>query len=1790
MADYSNDQQEADPHLEEAMISHQYFLWRQGLISDWPRPNSSSADDAHDAHDDGGASWRTRDALTSILGTDASIVKSDSGLTAVEVSLLAADQRNQHNQLLDHHGSSSSSSANLAVPVASILAPLLPTKNNTNNANNESHHQEANKQQLNVEHVRRALDAAAFAIVRGNQRQQQAAQLAPASASTNSASNILLNSKTEQGEGAQGNKSSNYDPPLIMAMEAIRIARITSLGEASSGSTKSVPPFLKKNNTIPWFHVPVQQATSRTGGVSAASASVASSSSKPPADVPSSVMSDKSEGIISDGKKKISDIVSVKKEHEKADTKKRSNPSAVGDVSSTVGNVALKNKRIKLEQKARTLSPSSSTKETAMLGKQKKEPKVIVDTPNTNTKKSKTVVSGKKGTATSSSSSSKHSLLKSPITSHKSKKITRSPSSITEDGASSSSVGMKNNATVSRAIISAAAAGVFQELHPDCDANDNNHDVVTAATEREISKITASDNNLGTTPGEEMNKMEPNNNLGHDSSTVKTGKKASSPNSRNNVKDEEDEQVNNMDGVVAQAKRLGNRVLDQSKGAARRGDQRREFRMDAALSKIVGRGGGGLGPTFVSQGQDEARTRKSAGGRNPFLVSPAHTLPLVVPNPFLVFSSDENAGVDNHYKGGDSVDMDLVKGPVIAPFQKKSLNDAEWTESCLPRMLAILNKGAGHAILHDRQWNDRSFRIANLLQNMATSSLPPREQSSTQRALYPNYGPHLVVTSSGEDFDKFAAVFGQLGHGLHSTVFKKGDRSSRRGCNFPTASSDDDVLLRVLPYHGSKAQRRQLRKHFGSVSPSPESHFSFLGGLPDSPFHVILTTYSELVEDYAHFCQIPFQVVVLDDGMSWLGCSHSDPHGKIGKVWNSGLWNNFDFGSGRAGVAVDGGQISTSWDFSKDAVGLDAGDKPKISSSSVSGSVGERNSRGKLPIGLTARHRILLASSMHAQYRGQIYKAPVLGLLSFLAPQFAEAVRDDWERSRLFSCKKSMAYIRTMIARLIVVYAGDAIVRDPNDLIVQSLKSLNGELPLPSLNNRIAQEDEGLDKLIKSQKIVHSRKFAVAWFQPFSSIRKELGIMSFDSILTAVKRSNAMGFACEEAVTASSLTASGAGGCVVGLSAYRPAVRCGRCFSSEQGLKQHIASSHAPPGTWLCRSCGGDCGTSQARAHHERTCKVPRRLIVKKSQGGDAPTVGQVIKPSRGRKKKESKNNAMSEKKSVKDAGRSKRVIGYKGVWVLTNGKYFVKVDDKPLMDDHSEKETSLLFDTADAAGKKYDEIITERGNMQDVKLNYKSDGSRIIHSDGDGAVDVSAGKGVDNSGSGASIATPDLSVIDIKKLPPHVKPLLRDPNQTSRTGGNSKRYVYAYRGVCRQQRKGHDRWQSQISHNGQNHYLGTFDSEWDAAAVYSWAHLLLYGEEATKKAAQEGEEAAAAFAQHEKDIAEGKILPPSPKPVKKKKRGAPKKIHKADTSGVTSQKKPKREVKAEALSEVKDNATIAETHASVHSKKKRPISLKEWGKLKTECAMMLSSGTKGTSKATILATRKDIADMSEKQLLHNISSHISGHFSSISKSFLQSSQASDKKFQQLPASSSLDMLAPPMRPGSNAVLIGLQASDFGWKMKKFIDACQDASAQNAVALSLKLSNEFGAVGANRSFCTFLLSPSCTMGRASNGSQNPFLSSDHVKSTLGMPVGNLECNIGGPDYSCSEMAAMIQFLPSKFGNFQFMACNDDDIITLNGQRISASMGPRPLRNKDVCSVGARVFVFIEKVASNCWNY
>lgn len=59
-----------------------------------------------------------------------------------------------------------------------------------------------------------------------------------------------------------------------------------------------------------------------------------------------------------------------------------------------------------------------------------------------------------------------------------------------------------------------------------------------------------------------------------------------------------------------------------------------------------------------------------------------------------------------------------------------------------------------------------------------------------------------------------------------------------------------------------------------------------------------------------------------------------------------------------------------------------------------------------------------------------------------------------------------------------------------------------------------------------------------------------------------------------------------------------------------------------------------------------------------------------------------------------------------------------------------------------------------------------------------------------------------------------------------------------------------------------------------------------MYGEEATRKAQKEGEEAAAAYEQEKKDIAEGKVPPPLAKPEKKKQTKKEKKSQERSAAG----------------------------------------------------------------------------------------------------------------------------------------------------------------------------------------------------------------------------------------------------------------------------------------------------------------
>jgi hypothetical protein len=165
--------------------------------------------------------------------------------------------------------------------------------------------------------------------------------------------------------------------------------------------------------------------------------------------------------------------------------------------------------------------------------------------------------------------------------------------------------------------------------------------------------------------------------------------------------------------------------------------------------------------------------------------------------------------------------------------------------------------------------------------------------------------------------------------------------------------------------------------------------------------------------------------------------------------------------------------------------------------------------------------------------------------------------------------------------------------------------------------------------------------------------------------------------------------------------------------------------------------------------------------------------------------------------------------------------------------------------------------------------------------------------------------------------------------------------------------------------------------------------------------------------------------------------------------------------------------------------------------------------------------------------------------------------------------------------PPGGAMLMGLSPLLFGWNTESFLSSQDFESPQASQQALVALNNEYGINRFNDSFRTIVQGTICVIGRANERTERAW---DRLRFgtpvPLGTTAGELDCNVGGLMGSCSETAATIVFCPSGDSAFQFRANNDKDIVTLNGRRIRASTGSFPLFNEDVCTVGARVFVFL----------
>lgn len=143
-------------------------------------------------------------------------------------------------------------------------------------------------------------------------------------------------------------------------------------------------------------------------------------------------------------------------------------------------------------------------------------------------------------------------------------------------------------------------------------------------------------------------------------------------------------------------------------------------------------------------------------------------------------------------------------------------------------------------------------------------------------------------------------------------------------------------------------------------------------------------------------------------------------------------------------------------------------------------------------------------------------------------------------------------------------------------------------------------------------------------------------------------------------------------------------------------------------------------------------------------------------------------------------------------------------------------------------------------------------------------------------------------------------------------------------------------------------------------------------------------------------------------------------------------------------------------------------------------------------------------------------------------------------------------------------MLLGLNSTDFGWSPDFFVSMCADSIGNLTAAITSLLNVQFGDGGENTSFKEMIRAMPAILGSRGGGKQ---------KGTF------IDCDVRGPIRTCSSFAAKIEYSSPSEG-FQLSCCNDDDIVTLNAHRITKVMGSCTIKSGDVCSVGARVFLFL----------
>lgn len=339
-----------------------------------------------------------------------------------------------------------------------------------------------------------------------------------------------------------------------------------------------------------------------------------------------------------------------------------------------------------------------------------------------------------------------------------------------------------------------------------------------------------------------------------------------------------------------------------------------------------------------------------------------------------------------------------------------------------------------------------------------------------------------------------------------------------------------------------------------------------------------------------------------------------------------------------------------------------------------------------------------------------------------------------------------------------------------------------------------------------------------------------------------------------------------------------------------------------------------------------------------------------------------------------------------------------------------------------------------------------------------------------------------------------------------------------------------------------------SFSYTFSCRVLLAWAHKLLYGVEATLQAQKEGEEAAAAYEKEKKDAAAG--IAPTPVSVPKvetKKNKPGRKPKDIDTGGDVSKKRGPKDDGGGPV-------------------KKRPKATVD----KESLAPILS---KSATRAVALSTRNAFVELKDVELSEITAKRlvaVRNLFHVVSEIPARAPSTSDFR-------PCIPIASVPTQFTGGALLYGLPASLFGWTPREWLDGTDFVSNEKAEDT---LDYEFGSQGENEKFKSLVQGTVTIMGCASRRTLRVFASLDAGSPPFGGAVGSIDCHIGGNPRACSESAAVIRYLPTSVSGFQFSALSDNDMVTMNGKRITPGMGSFPLFSGDVCSVGPRVFVVL----------